>query len=236
MPTNRLTIIPAAGLATRMGGIPKFLLPLYHKNNEVGAFRTLLEFHISLSLNFGNRTVITTRPENALLLSKYIVPGVVELMCMETETMSETILRTTKYCPADEYLMVMPDTFYSKDFSVSEMELKDNEICALALWNVTSDQKGAVGQIGIDSEGKIISHEDKSLKSNLPFVWGAMSFSQSFLTHLTPEMQHIGYGISHFLEKRVQGSSFIGSRLQPGEYIDCGTHEGFKNYMSSSFV
>ena len=37
------TFIPAAGLATRLGGIPKFLLPVNDR-------QTLIGFHIDLSL------------------------------------------------------------------------------------------------------------------------------------------------------------------------------------------
>ena len=82
-------IMPAAGLAKRMRGIPKFLLPA---NID---YLSLLEIHIDNIKDSYNDIYLATRPE--------IVPLIksldhnfknMNILEMDTSTMSETILET----------------------------------------------------------------------------------------------------------------------------------------------
>ena len=103
-------LIPAAGLATRMRGLPKFLLPIDDK------YTTLLENHIILALReieSLERIFIATRPDLVSLIKslniEYPDLSVIE---METSSMNETILRLLEYSTSEYFQLIMPDTFF----------------------------------------------------------------------------------------------------------------------------
>ena len=84
-------LIPAAGLATRMRGLPKFLLPIDKR------YTTLLENHLFNAKNeiknLENILINATRPDLVKIINslniEYPRLSIIE---METSTMNETIL------------------------------------------------------------------------------------------------------------------------------------------------
>ena len=229
---TRVTIIPASGKATRIGGLPKFLLPMPPEEGiavpERGFF-SLLDFHIGYGLEFSELILLASRPENATLLEPYLQPGRVELLSMATDTMTETVMRATATCPCDETLVLMPDTFFESEFSPSTMKLNSDEILSVGAWGVSPSQVGSVGQIGLVADGvghRVVSHEDKSENSKLPWVWGAMNLGRTAIARLDRDFPHIGYVLTEVLQD-AESRLKIGARTFTGQYIDCGTPAGY---------
>lgn len=231
---DKLVIIPAAGTATRMGNLPKFLLPIENQSSRVQV-TSLLAQHIEYGLSFTDLVIIATRPENAFLLKPYVIPGKVEVLIMETKTMTETIIRVSNLVKASENLILMPDTHFSESISPTDLELRNSEILALALWPIEPKQIGEVGQIAIDfdlsNSPYVSSHSDKDPECNFPYLWGAMNISFSAMKLLDDSMPHCGYLISKLLELKTS-PYLIGARIQNGRYFDCGTPRGYFGHLN----
>jgi len=233
---DRLAIIPAAGTATRMGGLPKFLLPSTggRNGNLLSPGSSLLQQHINYGLDFTDLVIVVTRPENAHLINPYTIANRVEMIVMETKTMAETILRSSRVCNAKENLVLMPDTYFSEGFEASTMCLRDSEAAAVGLWKIKQEQIGTVGQIDCqyddNGDGFVSKHTDKSLDCKFPFVWGAMNISSYGIGLLNEAMPHVGYLISKLLEIN-QPNLKVGARFQKGEYLDCGTPRGYFDHL-----
>ena len=234
---QKLTIIPAAGTATRMGTLPKFLLPTVDKaNNKENNSRvtTLLHKHIEYGLNFSDLVILATRPENSYLMKSYVVPNKVELLVMETNSMAETVIRVAEICKSEENLILMPDSYFSNGFSASDMALRKSETASLGVWRILPEQIGSVGQIEFVTESEdqlfVSKHIDKDLNCKFKFLWGAMNISALGITMLTESMPHVGYLISKLLQENNSNSK-IGVRLQNGDYIDCGSPLGYFSHL-----
>ncbi len=234
---ERLAIIPAAGTATRMGGLPKFLLPTIDREHDKTVHSlnpTLLEQHIRYGLDFAEMVIIVTRPENAYLMKSFLVPNKVEVLVMETKSMTETVIRTARVCNAAENIILMPDTYFTEGFNSSSLALEGSEVISLGLWKIRPEQVGSVGQIECHGEpglsNFVRNHSDKDPDCEFPFLWGAMNISSAGINLLDEEMPHVGYLISKLLDS--DHSRFqVGARFQSGQYIDCGTMSGYFNHL-----
>jgi len=100
-------IIPAAGMATRMRGIPKFLLPC----DEV--YTSLIEKHLKELIEVCDTIWIPTRPDLVMLLETLgISKDKIVLLPVTTENMSQTVDRVMNISSAEHFCLVMPDTFF----------------------------------------------------------------------------------------------------------------------------
>jgi hypothetical protein len=208
-------ILPAAGLATRMRGLPKFLLP------SGLDYVTLIERHVSKMLQVCETVWIPTRPEQIMLLdSLKISQDRVVIIPMTTDTMTETVIRLTSISAALKFMMVMPDTYFAGEQPYSFLSESDAEI-SLACWSIRDEQKGKLGQVLLSTfpEGEVLDSQDKQSDCNYSHSWGAMSFQKAIISHATREMPHTGYIIPKLLESGVK----VHGRVMDGKYYDCGT-------------
>ena len=169
-----------------------------------------------------------------MLLAPYLEPGNVELLVMETSTMSETVLRMSEVAPAIENLILMPDTFFSDEFDPGQMALSEDEILSVAVWEVGANQVGSVGSVevsNLDTRPVVSAHRDKDKGSTYAWMWGAMNISRNALEMLDAGTPHVGYLLDAVLALSDQ-HRIIGARPQPGAYIDCGTPDGFYDHLS----
>jgi NDP-sugar pyrophosphorylase family protein len=219
-------ILPTAGKASRMRGLPKFLLP-------AGAEHlTLLELHVNSLLKYCDTVWIPTRPEQVLLLDTLgFASDRVVILPMTTETMTETILRVTQISSSKRFIMCMPDTFFSGQKPYEFLSQSESEM-ALACWNIREDQMGKLGQVLIEQklDGRVLDAQDKSSECTYPHSWGAMAFDRSALNFATPEMPHIGY----VLPKMIEVEREIFASVMDGEYFDCGTPEEYLRMLTRS--
>ena len=222
-------LIPAAGLATRMRGLPKFLLPIDDK------YTTLLENHIILALReieSLERIFIATRPDLVSLIKslniEYPELSVIE---METSSMNETILRLLEYSTSEYFQLIMPDTFFSKEQPYGKLNQKP-DFCDLALWSIRPEQRGKLGEVDIDSNNIVKNIIDKNPKSFLKYSWGALTFNKKLEKYINPKDPHIGYALS----KALENGEDITTKLINGKYFDCGTPEEYIDLLRDRLI
>jgi hypothetical protein len=221
--TRILGILPAAGLATRMGGLPKFLLP------TMGDYSSLLDRHVEEMLQVVAHVVIPTRPEHATLLGRYGDRAGVTLMCMTTRTMSETVIRVHASASADGYVLGMPDTYFHGDspYGVLADSIGRGNDLALALWNIRPAQRGKLGQVQLDSANRVTGSRDKDPECDFPWSWGALAYRSKVLDLLDPQSPHIGYAI----QPAIDASLRVLGYPMGGKYFDCGTPSEYREVL-----
>jgi hypothetical protein len=218
-------LIPAAGTASRMRGLPKFMLPV---SESVG---TLIEHHVKLLSSFVNIIVIPTRPENVSLLTRLNLPENVHVTVLETATMSETVSRALGPIDFDHCILGMPDTYYldsDNPYQTLATSMTETDV-SLAIWRSTEEQRGQVGSIELERDHKVIRCADKDSNNHFGWHWGALAFNRSALNQLDPNTPHVGYMINPSLEHGLQVSATEIS----GNYFDCGTFSEYVRCLNS---
>jgi choline kinase len=208
-------ILPAAGLATRMRGLPKFLLPCDDQ------YTTLLEKHVTNLLRTCETVWIPTRPEQTILLETLgLSSDRVVVVPMTTGTMTQTVLRLVNISGAPRFVLVMPDTYFFGEQPYEYLATSENEL-NLACWDIRPEQRGKLGQVLIEggNPGAIVDSKDKDLDCVFPHSWGAMAFDRSILELAEASMPHTGY----LIEPALNAGKSVEGRVMGGRYFDCGT-------------
>lgn len=213
-------LIPAAGLATRMRGIPKFLLPI-DKN-----YTTLLENHLLYSIqeieNLDN-IFIATRPDLVQFIKALNLNfPKLSIIEMVTSTMNETILNLIEQADSQYFQLIMPDTYFSGSQPYGKL-ISSPDFCDLALWEIRPEQRGKLGEVDRDLEGNVITIVDKNPDSLLKYSWGSLTFNLQLKKYIDAKDPHIGYALSNALENH----EVITTKIINGKYYDCGTPEEY---------
>ena len=219
-----LHIIPAAGKATRIGGIPKFLLPIDEK-------KFLLDFHVnSVSLNNENlRKVIAVSKEFYETVHRMDFNA--ELVVVETKTMNETVLEVINLFPDEKnYLLTMPDTYFNDADLVNKMykQYQDNVEGTLGIWKILQNQKGKLGQCKIN-KSHVINIKDKDVNCRYDYFWGAIMWNSTLNKYISKHDAHIGF----MAEKSIDAKHLINFQKAQKKYFDCGTFESYKELLLS---
>lgn len=205
-------IIPAAGLATRMRGIPKFLLPCD------STYTTLIEEHINALLKNCETVWIPTRPELVLLLDSLgLAKDRVIILPMSTQNMTQTVGKVLQITKAENFHLIMPDTFFYGEKPYETLS-PNPDLVDLACWKIREDQKGKLGQVLIQGE-VVLDMKDKDINCAYEHSWGALAFNRKLLNYADPSDPHIGYAVRNALNS---GES-VSARIMRGKYFDCGT-------------
>jgi hypothetical protein len=213
-------IIPAAGLATRMRGIPKFLLPCD------STYNTLIEGHISALLQNCETIWIPTRPEMVLLLDSLgLAKDRVILLPMTTENMTQTVSRVLQIAKTESFHLVMPDTFFLGEKPYATLN-PSPKIVDLACWKIREEQKGKLGQVLIQDEN-VIDMKDKDPSCDYEYSWGALTFNRELLNYAHSTDPHIGYAVLAALKSGEN----VSARIMHGKYFDCGTPSEYLNML-----
>jgi choline kinase len=224
-----LGLIPCSGTASRIGGIPKFLLPCKNGfliDNTINLFTTNNIDNIRISVSNENEHHINKRNIHNNKV-KYIVKN--------TETMSETVLELISAFPSKKYILIMPDTYfntnsngYFKSINQLYMKLFQYDIVVI-LWQIKEYQYGKLGQIEIDND-YVIKIEDKNPDCRYPYSWGVIGWNENVNNLIDKNTPHIGFLINSALDKKYK----IGYIISDTEYFDCGTSSEYftmiKNY------
>lgn len=226
MKFGNVTVLPAAGLATRMRGLPKFMLPCTDGNE------TLIERHIRLSIPTSDLLCVVTRPSYApLLASLGILSDKVLLSVTETETMNATVKGITDWVQSERFTVIMPDTFFGGQTPYQYLASAPSSL-NLALWTIRESQKGKLGQIQLGDGGKVVGHSDKNSSCDFPYAWGALSFSSKLQDLLDPSDPHVGY----MIEPALREGTKVAAEIMDGDYFDCGTPSEFQDLTASRWV
>ena len=219
-------IIPAAGSATRFGGIPKYLLPC----NLDG--KSILRVHLEASLkaNIGEIRV-AVHPTMFQYVSELFIDlrNHVTFLPAATSTMTETVKVAFDYrrVSNESAIITLPDTFntamLSSEFSDKLIELKKH-VNALLVWRMEERYRGKLGQVLLnDKDGSVLDIRDKDQGCIYNFFWGALSLEVSHLISLDVSTPTIGNNILDLIWKEV---NFTGVQV-PGRYFDCGDFNSY---------
>lgn len=211
-------ILPVAGKATRIQGLPKYLLPV------PGGY--LLERMLS---RMGVPCCIGANPDNAALLNSYKRPED-HVYQVASATMCETILTARPLVGDETVLMGMPDTYWTDDSVFHRLRdyLDEGYICALVVWTVSADMASRLGVcIPIPTHDNhtifLDSIQDKQPQSSSKWVWGAMAWTVDFWQYIRPADVNPGSALNRALD----ADEAIPLYLASGAYYDNGIPDDY---------
>jgi hypothetical protein len=207
-------ILPASGKASRIGGIPKFCLPVSEEES-------ILQWHVNQMLEVCDEVRVSTRAEWVPIIQNMNMD--IKLVVREPSTMSDAV----KFMVGDyndTVLIGMPDTYILGCKTNIYKEMMD---CAadlvLGTWSCDPEIKGRVGQVLI-SDGRVISSRDKVSDCEYPDMWGTMLFRKNLIRYIDPLLEHPGKQIQDWIDMSLN----IRSVSPGGKYMDIGTLNGLK--------
>jgi hypothetical protein len=207
-------LLPASGSASRLGGIPKFCLPLNDK-------QTILEWHVEQMLKVCDIVKISTRKAWLPIVNQMDLPPTAVVYEIEPSTMSDALLKMMVN-PNSRYIIGMPDTYMPESNGDFYRELAESKSdVTLAAFNCHEDLMGRVGQIKFDEFGIVKDALDKTAGCNYPYMWGAMAIQNVYLDE---ELPHPGIQIMDWVNKGKNVKAFVAK----GRYLDIGTVNGLK--------
>ena len=228
---REILVLPVGGSATRMLGLPKFMLP-------VSEAETLIERHCRGAMSAGYDEVhIITRQRYFNLIESYLlereITAKIDVLPHETKTMSETLRIGSEFIEdvrtASVTIGLADTAFHGASYEHIYRNLIDDPAdYTLGLFSIREDQFGKLGQVDIDSTGKVISMKDKTLNCTFPAIWGLAKVPGAMLTDLDISDAHIGIG----LEKRVTEGEYVSGVMNSAEYYDCGTFTEYRLFLS----
>ena len=207
-------ILPASGKASRIGGIPKFCLPVSEEES-------ILQWHVNQMLEVCDEVRVSTRAEWVPIIQNMNMN--IKLVVREPSTMSDAV----KFMVGDyndTVLVGMPDTYIlgCKNNIYKEMMDSTGDL-VLGTWSCDPDIKGRVGQVLI-SDGRVILSRDKVSDCDYPDMWGTMLFRKNLIRYIDPSLEHPGKQIQDWIDMSLN----IRSVSPGGRYMDIGTLEGLK--------
>ena len=216
------TFIPAAGLATRLGGIPKFLLPVNDR-------QTLIGFHIdNLKKIKNNEISIGTNKKFYKTLQ-----DIYEEITIKKINSSSMVQTVTKLNLENKKLslVIMPDTYFENYKIIEYMREKiisSNLDVVLGIWKIKQSQIGKLGQCMLDGDSvkKII---DKDVNCKEEYFWGLIMWQPSFNNLISDKDLHFGTSLNRAIENKLK----IGYVKAQDEYFDCGTFDEYQNLLKN---
>jgi len=217
-------ILPAAGHATRLRGLPKFALPIDD------GFRTLLEWHLEQMLETCDKVWIPIRPGTlGVVESLDLFSDSVIAVEVETQTMTESVLAVLEVSTADRFILGMPDSyFFQSENAYDRLRTTEPEV-TVAVFPIRGNQIGRVGQVEIANREDgtelfdVLSIVDKTATCTFPYVWGAVGFGRELMDIANPTDPHIGYSMARWVsQNRLTSATVAGTA-----YYDCGTPEEY---------
>jgi len=216
-------LLPCAGKAERLYGLPKFLLPCPDGY--------LLKRHYDAMIKAGCKPVgISTNESHYELLKSY---GYYPTRLERYSTMSETLLETYYERIVDlmydqeDVLFGMPDSYfddpYLYDFMNQELlEYPDIQVVA-GLFVVSEKQAHLLGMCELAADRRIVRIVDKPVETTLRYAWGCLAWRPSFWQYIQPEDAHVGFA----LQRAIEDSVLVKGLFSPAKYYDCGTWAGY---------
>lgn len=209
-------IIPAAGKATRIHGLPKFLLPV------PGGY--LLE---RMAARMGVPCVIGANPDNAALLNACKPPNAT-VYEVNSRAMPETILAARPYVGDVHVVVGMPDTYWTDEAVFQRLStwLTRGAICAVAVFYVSPEAGSRLGVCRTQYDGNALvlnGIQDKQPQIAHQWAWGAVAWRPAFWRYILPDDAHLGIA----LQRAVAAGETIPLYPADGPYYDNGTPDDY---------
>ena len=219
-------ILPAAGQATRIHGLPKWALPIPDGY--------LLKWHIDGQKAAGCRlvTIGSRDTQSGDLLQSY-APNAGVYLAVRHDTMSATVMSAYDNLideiikETDAYLFSMPDTYFddADAFCKLTAALDDGADVAVGLFAAREGQRdGGMCAVSGNQVAEVI---DKPASANYmhmyPYIWGALAWRPAFWELLDASEPHVGYALPRAIEAGLD----VRAVVCEGGYWDCGTVSGY---------
>jgi len=211
---STIGVLPASGKASRVGGIPKFCLPISDE-------RSLLQWHVEQMLEVCDEVRVSTRAEWVPIIQNMDMN--IKLIVREPSTMSDAVkFMIGNY--NDTVLVGMPDTYiHGTQKNIYKEMTKVPGDLILGAWECSEDLKGRVGQVLLSGD-KVLSSMDKTPDCEYPYMWGTMLFRKNLIRYIDPELEHPGKQIQDWLDMNLD----VRAVRPGGKYMDIGTLKGLK--------
>lgn len=211
-------ILPAAGTAARIYGLPKFLLPI------PGSY--LMRWHLDGLHAVGCAPVIiSTSAANYLLLAQYVGDDAQVTIAGRHATMTQTVLSVYDNGYKDDaVLFAMPDTLWTDHYVLPYLTdaIHDGADVAVALFEARPGQHAQGGMCRVEGN-QVTEVIDKATAPTFPHIWGALAWRPTFWANLKPDDPHVGYA----LPRAIAAGQDVRAVLCAGEYHDCGTPDRY---------
>ena len=206
-------MLPASGSASRLLGVPKFLLPVEDS-------KSLLQRHVEMMNEVCDEVRIATRERWRPLMEDLKLDA--EICYMEPSTMADALINME---PSWHNIVVgMPDVYIggsNRNF-YAEMLKQEGDV-VLATWNYVEERmKGKLGQVLTDDYSRVLNVLDKHPTCEYPEVWGAILFRNEMIHQIDRSGGSVLKNVNDWIDKGVKVSAV----KIPGEYVDAGTLEG----------
>lgn len=209
-------LLPASGRANRLGGLPKFSLPMSDQ-------LSLLEYHVLLMNDVCEEIRISTCKEWIPILDNMNL-----LNSVVVEYRPTTMIDSVHYLSqlgGDNFIVGMPDTYYlgyQENPYVSLIET-DSDL-ALGLWTFEEKLRGKVGQVRKEFSGLVMEVVDKETACEFLDIWGTFKFNRGYNLDLSNE------NFSCQFQQWIKNGEHLQSCFTKGRYMDLGTFEGIKDF------
>lgn len=217
-------LLPIAGQASRLGGLPKFLLPISDSGTS------LLAWHIRQLGTLVDEILLPTRPVFIPVLETLSLGSNIHLMPMETASLSETVKNCETILKGADVLFGMPDTYFDGGSPYLELSKRPSGSLSVATWKTRPNQVGSVGSTQISGD-RVLKIVDKDPNQDFGFHWGALRFSFSDLAHLNPNSETVG----DMVQNSIDTGRLVTNTAIEGRYFDCGTLSGYKELLNTCF-
>jgi UTP-glucose-1-phosphate uridylyltransferase len=214
---NVYGILPIAGTASRISGIPKFLLPCIGNT-------TLLRHTVNKLNKAGVTNIIAGVTEiNNLLLKSFDIDKHV----VSTRTMTETVSVLLRNLKSEECIvkniLMMPDTFFTLDNELKTMiQMLDKYKIVVLVWKIQDHQIGHVGQCRIIND-EVVDCIDKDPLCKYEHMWGTIAWTSDINYLIDPAWSTIG----ELLRVAKNMNIAVGSVIVNSPYYDCGTYSEY---------
>jgi hypothetical protein len=207
-------ILPASGSASRMMGLPKFLLPVNENKN-------ILEWHIDLMSECCDVIRISTQKKWMPILTDIAKKSNIELFEIEASTMPDAVNKMILNID-DRHIIGMPDIYVKNlDTNFYTKMSECTEDFGLALFDYYKNLSGMVGQVLLDDNDNVIDLVDKDISCMYNYMWGAIT-----IKNISVENQNNHFGIQ--IKNMIKQNKIIKGIKIKGQYIDAGTFNGLQ--------
>lgn len=218
-------ILPAAGNASRIHGLPKFLLPVgdtYLLKRHV----EMMRIHIT-GIPLTGSVYVGSNPMRYISLLEQSNATYYVYVAAQRETMTQTVLSFQDewhYSERALTLFGMPDTYIEDDHCYAKLaaEIADCDV-AVGVFYTRPEQRSKLGMVALGISGAVLSVIDKPENTTYTLAWGVLAWKPIFWQHLKPEMPHVGYGLMPAIEAGLN----VRAVMMEGQYFDCGTPDEY---------
>lgn len=214
-------VLPASGSASRLNGLPKFILPISDNHS-------LLQWHVDLMSRACSSVTVLTRKKWRPLVDDLALNA--RIIDKEPSTMGDAVL-TAVNKTINDVVIGMPDVYiHNSTNNFYQDILSGTGDVVLATWDYApQNMRGKVGQVLADDEGRVLSVVDKDPDCDYPEMWGALLFRHQVVSMIDPR----GGSVLNKVNSWIAGGISVTRVKMSGEYIDAGTIDGLARLYTS---